>query len=194
VKLVWANRSLLVMALSLACTSHIALASSGSVAARSSSTDQATAVSERSDGPLYAASVSLAQESPREALLDIQPRMGLGTGDLHLRADGVAVDTGEVRPGGGERSASLLLASRLTTSSLAWQDMQAAPGSCAGVVPIRANGASGQGGGGGSSRGKAYMIAGGAAFIGGLIIGDTIGTVIAVGGLGLGVYGAVLYF
>jgi hypothetical protein len=45
------------------------------------------------------------------------------------------------------------------------------------------------------SRGKpiSFMITGAAAFIGGLLIGDDIGTVIAVGGLGLGVYGLYLY-
>ena len=34
---------------------------------------------------------------------------------------------------------------------------------------------------------------GAAAFIGGLLIGDDIGTIIAAGGLGLGVYGLYLY-
>ncbi|MCC6319751.1 MAG: hypothetical protein IT361_18920 [Gemmatimonadaceae bacterium] len=38
-----------------------------------------------------------------------------------------------------------------------------------------------------------YMVTGAAAFVGGLLIGDDIGTVIAVGGLGLGVYGLYLY-
>lgn len=39
----------------------------------------------------------------------------------------------------------------------------------------------------------AFMVTGAAAFIGGLLIGDDIGTVIAAGGLGLGVYGLYLY-
>lgn len=45
------------------------------------------------------------------------------------------------------------------------------------------------------NRGKpvAFMVTGAAAFIGGLLIGDDIGTVIAAGGLGLGVYGLYLY-
>lgn len=45
------------------------------------------------------------------------------------------------------------------------------------------------------SRGKpiSFMVTGAAAFIGGLLIGDDIGTVIAAGGLGLGVYGLYLY-
>jgi hypothetical protein len=38
------------------------------------------------------------------------------------------------------------------------------------------------------------MIGGAAAFVGGLIIGGTGGTIIAVGGVGLGVYGAIIYF
>ena len=52
-------------------------------------------------------------------------------------------------------------------------------------------------GGGGSSgdpKGKMYMIAGGAALVGGLLIGDTIGDIIAIGGLAAGIYGIVLYF
>ncbi|MBC7893887.1 MAG: hypothetical protein H7066_00650 [Cytophagaceae bacterium] len=45
------------------------------------------------------------------------------------------------------------------------------------------------------SRGKpiSFMVTGAAMFIGGLLIGDDIGTVIAAGGLGLGVYGLYLY-
>ena len=38
-----------------------------------------------------------------------------------------------------------------------------------------------------------FMVTGAAAFIGGLLIGDDIGTIIAAGGLGLGVYGLYLY-
>ena len=38
------------------------------------------------------------------------------------------------------------------------------------------------------------MIGGAAAFVGGLIIGGTAGTLIAAGGVGLGVYGAIIYF
>jgi hypothetical protein len=38
------------------------------------------------------------------------------------------------------------------------------------------------------------MIGGAAALIGGLLIGGTAGTVVAVGGVGLGVYGAIIYF
>jgi hypothetical protein len=39
-----------------------------------------------------------------------------------------------------------------------------------------------------------FMIGGAAALIGGLLIGGTAGTVVAVGGVGLGVYGAIIYF
>ena len=58
----------------------------------------------------------------------------------------------------------------------------------------------GEGGGsggeasGGSGKGKTYMIVGGAAFVGGLIIGNTLGNIIAAVGLGVGIYGAVIYF
>lgn len=44
-----------------------------------------------------------------------------------------------------------------------------------------------------SGRGQLFMVVGGAAFIGGLLIGDDAGTAIAVVGLGLGVYGLYLY-
>ena len=43
-------------------------------------------------------------------------------------------------------------------------------------------------------RGKGFMIAGAAALIGGLIIGGDAGTVVAVGGVALGVYGILLYY
>jgi hypothetical protein len=43
------------------------------------------------------------------------------------------------------------------------------------------------------SRGQLYMIVGGAAFVGGLLIGDDVGTAIAVVGLGIGIYGLYLY-
>ena len=39
-----------------------------------------------------------------------------------------------------------------------------------------------------------FMIAGGAAFVAGLIIGGDVGTVVAVAGVGIGVYGIILYF
>lgn len=162
------------MTSSLICTWGSALATGGSaVVAPPSSTIRPTAVLNEPGGPLLAAS-----------------RMG----DLPLRADGVPVDDGEGGLGLDDLGASLLLASRMTASSLAWDDMHIrGPGAAA--MHIRVNSVSGEGGsGGGSNRGKAYMIAGGAAFVGGLIIGDTAGTLIAVGGLGLGVYGAILYF
>lgn len=44
-----------------------------------------------------------------------------------------------------------------------------------------------------TGRGQAMAIVGGAAFLGGLIIGDEVGTVIAVGGLGVGLYGLWLW-
>lgn len=44
-----------------------------------------------------------------------------------------------------------------------------------------------------TGRGQAMAIVGGAAFLGGLIIGDDVGTVIAVGGLGVGLYGLWLW-
>ena len=42
--------------------------------------------------------------------------------------------------------------------------------------------------------GLPFMIAGGAAFVAGLIIGGDAGTVVAVAGVGIGVYGIILYF
>jgi hypothetical protein len=47
---------------------------------------------------------------------------------------------------------------------------------------------------GGRSSAVALMIAGGATFLGGLVIGKKVGTVIAVVGLGVGAYGTYLYF
>ena len=38
------------------------------------------------------------------------------------------------------------------------------------------------------------MIAGAAALVGGLIVGKDIGTILAAGGVMLGVYGVILYF
>ncbi|MEJ2541618.1 MAG: hypothetical protein P8188_16920 [Gemmatimonadota bacterium] len=46
----------------------------------------------------------------------------------------------------------------------------------------------------GSRRGRTFMIAGGAAFVGGLLIGGTAGNLVAAGGVALGVYGIILYF
>lgn len=46
----------------------------------------------------------------------------------------------------------------------------------------------------GSGTGLGFMIGGAAAFVGGLLIGGTAGTIIAAGGVGLGVYGAIIYF
>ena len=43
------------------------------------------------------------------------------------------------------------------------------------------------------NRGMTLMIVGGAALIGGLVIGDDAGTLIAIGGLGIGLYGLYLY-
>jgi hypothetical protein len=43
------------------------------------------------------------------------------------------------------------------------------------------------------AKSRAFMIVGGVAFIGGLLVGDTAGTAIAIGGLGLGVYGLYFY-
>lgn len=42
-------------------------------------------------------------------------------------------------------------------------------------------------------RGTTYMIVGGAMLIGGLVIGDDAGTIVALGGLGIGIYGLYLY-
>ena len=56
------------------------------------------------------------------------------------------------------------------------------------------SGGSGGEASGGSGKGKTYMIVGGAAFVGGLIIGNTLGNIIAAVGLGVGIYGAVIYF
>ena len=44
-----------------------------------------------------------------------------------------------------------------------------------------------------SGRGQLLMVVGGAAFVGGLLIGDDAGTAIAVVGLGIGIYGLYLY-
>ena len=41
--------------------------------------------------------------------------------------------------------------------------------------------------------GKLYMIVGGAAFLAGAIIGDDAGTIIMIGGAGIGIYGLYLY-
>jgi len=46
----------------------------------------------------------------------------------------------------------------------------------------------------GSGTGLGFMIGGAAAFVGGLIIGETGGGIIAAGGVGLAVYGAIIYF
>ena len=46
----------------------------------------------------------------------------------------------------------------------------------------------------GSGSGLGFMIAGGAALVGGLLIGGTAGNLIAAGGVGLGVYGIIIYF
>lgn len=46
----------------------------------------------------------------------------------------------------------------------------------------------------GGRRGKAFMLGGVAALVGGLIVGGDLGTVLAAGGVVLGVYGVVLYF
>ena len=46
----------------------------------------------------------------------------------------------------------------------------------------------------GSGTGLGFMIAGGAALIGGLLIGGTGGNLIAAGGVALGVYGIIIYF
>jgi hypothetical protein len=45
----------------------------------------------------------------------------------------------------------------------------------------------------GNGRGQTLAIVGGAAFLGGLLIGDDVGTAIAVGGLFVGVYGLWLW-
>ncbi len=44
-----------------------------------------------------------------------------------------------------------------------------------------------------AGRGQALAIVGGAAFLGGLMIGDNAGTAIAIGGLAVGVYGLWLW-
>jgi len=46
----------------------------------------------------------------------------------------------------------------------------------------------------GSAAGMGFMIGGAAAFVGGLIIGGTGGHIIAAGGVGLAVYGIIIYF
>ncbi|MCK5483492.1 MAG: hypothetical protein KAJ13_07295 [Gemmatimonadetes bacterium] len=46
----------------------------------------------------------------------------------------------------------------------------------------------------GSSKGLGFMIGGGAALVGGLLIGGTGGNLIAAGGVALGVYGIIIYF
>ncbi len=42
--------------------------------------------------------------------------------------------------------------------------------------------------------GRTYMIAGAAALVGGLLIGDDLGNLIAAGGVVLAVYGIILYY
>jgi hypothetical protein len=46
----------------------------------------------------------------------------------------------------------------------------------------------------GSGTGLGFMIGGAAALVGGLLIGGTGGNIIAAAGVGLGVYGAIVYF
>ena len=46
----------------------------------------------------------------------------------------------------------------------------------------------------GSGTGLGFMIGGAAALVGGLLIGGTGGSIIAAAGVGLGVYGAIVYF
>ena len=46
----------------------------------------------------------------------------------------------------------------------------------------------------GSGTGLGFMIGGAAALVGGLLIGGTGGSLIAAAGVGLGVYGAIIYF
>lgn len=46
----------------------------------------------------------------------------------------------------------------------------------------------------GSGTGMGFMIGGAAALVGGLLIGGTGGSLIAAGGVALGVYGAIIYF
>ena len=46
----------------------------------------------------------------------------------------------------------------------------------------------------GSGTGLGFMIGGAAALVGGLLIGGTGGNIVAVAGVGLGVYGAIIYF
>jgi len=46
----------------------------------------------------------------------------------------------------------------------------------------------------GSGTGLGFMIGGAAAFVGGLLIGGTGGSLIAAGGVALGVWGAIIYF
>lgn len=48
--------------------------------------------------------------------------------------------------------------------------------------------------GGSRSTAVGLMIAGGAVFLGGLIIGDDPGMVVAISGLGIGAWGSYLYF
>lgn len=44
-----------------------------------------------------------------------------------------------------------------------------------------------------SKQSRTYMILGGAALLGGAIIGDDVGSIIMLGGLGVGLYGLYLY-
>jgi len=46
----------------------------------------------------------------------------------------------------------------------------------------------------GSATGLGFMIGGAAALVGGLLIGGTAGDVIAIAGVGLGVWGIIIYF
>ena len=82
-----------------------------------------------------------------------------------------------------------------------WQ-AGAAPSRIAAVAGIRTRagevkyevGAVAQRGTRSSAAPKTLMIVGGAMFLGGLLIGDDVGTAIAVGGLAVGVYGLFLYY
>ena len=104
--------------------------------------------------------------------------------------DSVTVTTSEVAPAPVTTAPAMLPAPVAATRPALATDVsasafRAARAQEAGVAVAQAGGSRGEG--------KLYMIVGGAAFLAGAIIGDDAGTIIMIGGAGVGIYGLYLY-